>query len=908
MYHPSSATPNDPLEPDAERLRTLLDNLSNLKGKLQNFTVIDEFDQPIGEIRDLILDSGHQLNLVISQLDSQGQPTVLLNGRRIKKVSVQTQSVFVDITQADLRFLPEYFPSQETIQPPAAAFGEISADNPDWTQTLQNSDLEGLPVAPLANSDFGAGDLEVLDFGTSDFDTELSSTADNFALNDSNLGQPDNDLMDWGQETENSFSLESLSLDSSGLDSSGLDPSGFDISGLGSSSLNPSGFDIFEDELDLSESLNLTTNNDMDWGNLTELPQPNEAASPMEDFALSRSDEAELSLGTQEASLELSQELMDFDFGTEGDSLTASSGDEFSASLSELSLSELSDLEPANELEAFPTQSSSLENFTWENLESSDRPDQLTSFDLSSEDAFADELANLELVSEPAENLATFDLGAIAASESPSLSLETDPLSLEDLSDLNLELTESQFDPQPSFETDFPNTEPVSFSETLLNGLSENQPALNLENLGAQLPELSFDTANPEETVTNPVFQEQEEPNFDSLDLSFASDFSLSEDSNGSDEIAFENEISFENELALGDEISFEDELAFGEESTANPSFLTDGTTTEEFNSLSGWELEPVAFEPQVLPEDFTANAAPPNLTAPIPAAIASLSDLNFALPEEPETTANFSLDALEMPSQTADLTPVDLTPVQSFDFGLPSKEESLLALSNLDLDLSETVASPGEILPVVDSLPEMNESQPSFSPELGLGMAAGAAAVTGFITSREESSPTSTSNLVNQPIEQPIAPMVNSTEAISTVTSPETIDQIVPLLEERLRVEYQRRKVGEIIVRKKIETRMIQVPVRYEKLVIEQVGSEQKLLAEVDLSQGVLDNVQLPGMEGPAIVSGEFKSPNTASYVLDAIAKTLQHRCKNIRIEIELDDSKLQKAYQEWLDQCSQI
>jgi len=109
------------------------------------------------------------------------------------------------------------------------------------------------------------------------------------------------------------------------------------------------------------------------------------------------------------------------------------------------------------------------------------------------------------------------------------------------------------------------------------------------------------------------------------------------------------------------------------------------------------------------------------------------------------------------------------------------------------------------------------------------------------------------------------------------------------------------------VVIRKRIETRMVQVPVRYEKLIIEQVGGD-KPLAEVDLSQGALDAVELSGVVGKPLVNGEFKSAKTASYVLDAIAKTLRHRCKNVRIEIELDDPKLQQAYQDWLNQCSQM
>jgi hypothetical protein len=125
-----------------------------------------------------------------------------------------------------------------------------------------------------------------------------------------------------------------------------------------------------------------------------------------------------------------------------------------------------------------------------------------------------------------------------------------------------------------------------------------------------------------------------------------------------------------------------------------------------------------------------------------------------------------------------------------------------------------------------------------------------------------------------------------------------------VPLLEERVLVNYTRQKAGEVIVRKQIETRMVQVPVRYEKLIIEQISPERKQLAEVDLSQGESPNLE--GVTDRPIVYGEFRSPRVASQILDAIAKTLHHHCKTIRIEIELDDDTLQETYQTWLNRYS--
>jgi len=68
----------------------------------------------------------------------------------------------------------------------------------------------------------------------------------------------------------------------------------------------------------------------------------------------------------------------------------------------------------------------------------------------------------------------------------------------------------------------------------------------------------------------------------------------------------------------------------------------------------------------------------------------------------------------------------------------------------------------------------------------------------------------------------------------------------IIRLLEERLVVDRSKRKVGEVIIRKEIETRIIQVPVRREKLIIEQVSPERKQLVEIDLGQAEIAGIEL--------------------------------------------------------------
>ncbi|MBD1854017.1 MULTISPECIES: DUF2382 domain-containing protein [Leptolyngbya] len=125
------------------------------------------------------------------------------------------------------------------------------------------------------------------------------------------------------------------------------------------------------------------------------------------------------------------------------------------------------------------------------------------------------------------------------------------------------------------------------------------------------------------------------------------------------------------------------------------------------------------------------------------------------------------------------------------------------------------------------------------------------------------------------------------------------TPEQAIRLLEERLIVRSDKRKVGEIVVRKEVEVRMVEVPVRREKLIVEQVQPKYERLAEIDLGQ----TTETAG--SGAIVSGKFDSPRAVSDLLDAIARTPDHSCAEIRVEIKLKDSKHQETYQTWFDRC---
>jgi Domain of unknown function (DUF2382) len=157
-------------------------------------------------------------------------------------------------------------------------------------------------------------------------------------------------------------------------------------------------------------------------------------------------------------------------------------------------------------------------------------------------------------------------------------------------------------------------------------------------------------------------------------------------------------------------------------------------------------------------------------------------------------------------------------------------------------------------------------------------------------------------------------------------------------LLEERLRIELTQRKIGEIVIRKEIETELVsvQIPVRREKLIIEQVSPAYKLLAEIDLGQPINSigtivdpisgNVMSANNDSESspigfdpqpenldrritspTVYGSTDSLKVASELLQALASLPSHDCGAIRIEIALKDSRHQANYQALVDRYCQ-
>lgn len=129
--------------------------------------------------------------------------------------------------------------------------------------------------------------------------------------------------------------------------------------------------------------------------------------------------------------------------------------------------------------------------------------------------------------------------------------------------------------------------------------------------------------------------------------------------------------------------------------------------------------------------------------------------------------------------------------------------------------------------------------------------------------------------------------------------------EKTISLLEEKLLVNRNKRKVGEVIVRKKIETRMVEVPVRREVLIVEQIGEENKQLAEIDIGKGEITGVELAHLSrerSDRIIKAEFLSPGSASDFLKAIALTENHGCVKVNIELTVNNREKLETYQKML------
>ena len=127
-----------------------------------------------------------------------------------------------------------------------------------------------------------------------------------------------------------------------------------------------------------------------------------------------------------------------------------------------------------------------------------------------------------------------------------------------------------------------------------------------------------------------------------------------------------------------------------------------------------------------------------------------------------------------------------------------------------------------------------------------------------------------------------------------------------ISLLEEKLRVARRKRKVGEVVIRKQVETRMIQVPVRREKLIVERTGENPERLTEVVIGEEKVNGFNYTEMgdsQSLHITKSHFINLQTAQQLLSAIANLSSADNAKVRIEIVTNSSEHQIEHQDICD-----
>ena len=127
-----------------------------------------------------------------------------------------------------------------------------------------------------------------------------------------------------------------------------------------------------------------------------------------------------------------------------------------------------------------------------------------------------------------------------------------------------------------------------------------------------------------------------------------------------------------------------------------------------------------------------------------------------------------------------------------------------------------------------------------------------------------------------------------------------------ISLLEEKLLVARRREKVGEVIVRKQVETRMVKVPIRREKLIVERIGKNPEQLTEVVISEDKVNGFkyqELNDSECLHISQSNYLNLQTARELLEAVAHLSSAANAKIRLEIVTDCFEHQTEHQNLCD-----
>ena len=127
-----------------------------------------------------------------------------------------------------------------------------------------------------------------------------------------------------------------------------------------------------------------------------------------------------------------------------------------------------------------------------------------------------------------------------------------------------------------------------------------------------------------------------------------------------------------------------------------------------------------------------------------------------------------------------------------------------------------------------------------------------------------------------------------------------------IALLEEKLQVKRRKQKVGEVIVRKQVETRMVQLPLRRETLIVERIGNNPERLTEVVISENQVNGFKYEELSDQAQLNASrshYLNLQTAQELLEAIARLSSANNAKVRVEIVTDSSEARIQHQNICD-----
>jgi len=128
-----------------------------------------------------------------------------------------------------------------------------------------------------------------------------------------------------------------------------------------------------------------------------------------------------------------------------------------------------------------------------------------------------------------------------------------------------------------------------------------------------------------------------------------------------------------------------------------------------------------------------------------------------------------------------------------------------------------------------------------------------------------------------------------SSPSSESLESSVETQEKmVIPLLEERLQINRRRQKIGEVVLRREVETRVIEVPVRREKLIIEQVSPEFRQIACIDFPETERLEQRISAADpSEQTLTAYYSTVQETNYALKVLSQKLVSQCRSVNLSI---------------------